>query len=326
VTTPDVYIERIGWSVGPVRRTVEESEAAGLVWSSSSALREAGFAFHHISGPETTAYTLARDAVAPMRDGLGDIGMILYSTCIPANANVGSEERFRETQDVKHLMDFPASHLQDELGLDRARVLGISQQACTGLLGALSLARSLLLTEPEIRRALCLTSDRFPPGARYEQSYNLISDGAAAAVVSLEPSAYRLVAAHGITNGALARASDEEAAGTFFAVGHRVITETIARAGLAIGDIAWCVMQNMNRQAMEILARLLRYDPARMVAPTQSEIAHVISGDNLINLERMDAAGTVRPGDRVLLFMAGYGLNWQCVVLEKRGEALGRIR
>jgi 3-oxoacyl-[acyl-carrier-protein] synthase-3 len=48
------------------------------------------------------------------------------------------------------------------------------------------------------------------------------------------------------------------------------------------------------------------------------EVAHLISGDNIVNLKYLDQEGTMRPGEKALLVMAGYGLNWQCVILEKR--------
>src|SRR6185295_16544441 len=134
---------------------------------------------------------------------------IVYATCLPCNANVGSWTRFEETRDVKHVMDFPASHLQADFGLDDAAVIGLGQQACTWMLGSLRVARALIATEREMNRILCLTADRFPKGALYEQSYNLISDGAAACIVSREPSAFEYVGGHQITNGALAAASDD---------------------------------------------------------------------------------------------------------------------
>ena len=312
-----VYVDHIGYALGEITRTVDEAAARGELLSSPAVLKEAGFYFHHVCGEGSTAYDLARRAVQNIQDRLGNIGAIIYSTCIPANANIGRQESFLESRDVKKLMDFPASHLQNDFALDRAIVIGLSQQACTGLLGSLRLAQALLLSEPEIERVLCLTSDRFPDGALYEQSYNLISDGAAACIVSLAPSSFRLLAVHGITNGALAQANDEETAGSFFAFSHRVIQETLIKARIAISDVAWFVAQNMNRKAVEILARLLKFDPARIVSPTLPEVAHVISGDNLINLKYLTERGQIRPGERVLLFMAGYGLNWQCVILEK---------
>jgi 3-oxoacyl-[acyl-carrier-protein] synthase-3 len=214
-------------------------------------------------------------------------------------------------------MDFPASHLQADLGLESASVVGLSQQACTGLLGALRIGRALMAAEPEIESALCLTADRFPDGALYSQSYNLISDGAAACILSRTGGAYRLVATHARTSGALARASDEEVAGTYFAQMHRVVHETLAKAGRNIGDVDWFVAQNMNRKGLEILARLLPIDASKVVAPTLGEIGHMISGDNLVNLKRLTEEGVIRPGETVLMAMAGYGLNWQCVILER---------
>ena len=313
----EVFVDHIGYALGEVTRTVEETGARGDLLSQPEVLREAGFCVHHVSGPRQTAYDFARQAVQTVERELGNVGAIIYSTCIPANAKIGRADTYLESRDVKNLMDFPASHLQSDFGLDRAIVIGLSQQACTGLLGSLRLAQALLRSEPETERVLCLTSDRFPEGALYEQSYNLISDGAAACVVSLAPASFRLLAAHGITNGALAQASDDETAGSFFAYTHRVIQETLAKAGLQISDVAWFVAQNMNRKATDILARLLKFDPGRAVSPTLPEVAHVISGDNLINLKYLAERGQIQGGERVLLCMAGYGLNWQCVILEK---------
>ena len=313
----EVFVDHIGYALGEVTRTVEETGAQGDLLSQPDVLREAGFCVHHVSGPRQTAYDFARQAVQTVERELGNVGAIIYSTCIPANANIGRADVYLESRDVKNLMDFPASHLQSDFGLDRAIVIGLSQQACTGLLGSLRLAQALLRSEPETERVLCLTSDRFPEGALYEQSYNLISDGAAACVVSLAPASFRLLAAHGITNGALAQASDDETAGSFFVYTHRVIQETLAKAGLQISDVAWFVAQNMNRKATDILARLLKFDPGRAVSPTLPEVAHVISGDNLINLKYLAERGQIQGGERVLLCMAGYGLNWQCVILEK---------
>jgi 3-oxoacyl-[acyl-carrier-protein] synthase-3 len=314
----EVFVDHIGYALGEVTRTVEETGARGDLLSQPEVLREAGFCVHHVSGPLQTAYDFARQAVQTVEHELGNVGAIIYSTCIPANANIGRSDAYLESRDVKNLMDFPASHLQSDFGLDRAIVIGLSQQACTGLLGSLRLAQALLRSEPETERVLCLTSDRFPEGALYEQSYNLISDGAAACVVSLAPASFRLLAAHGITNGALAQASDDETAGSFFVYTHRVIQETLAQAGLQMSDVAWLFAQNMNPKASDIHARLLRFDPGRVVSPTLPEVAHVISGDNLINLKYLIERGHIQCGERVLLCMTGYGLNWQCVILEKR--------
>ncbi len=311
-----VYVSHLAYSLGDIANTVEEAAAADLIVSKTVALREAGFSLHHVCSPQKSSYDLARDCVQAIRPNLGDIGAILYSTCIPLNASMISN-RFEVSRDVKDLMDFPASHLQEEFSLTRASVIGIVQQACTGMLGSLRLARALLLMEPDVQRVLCLSSDRFPEGALYEQSYNLISDGATCCVVSLEPQGYRLVATHAVTNGAMATASDDETVGTFFTYAHQVILETLNKAGLTMRDIHHVAAQNMNPSAWKILSRLLGFNFENVHSPTLSEIGHVISGDNIINLKHLDDSGSIQTGERVLMFMAGYGLNWQCVILEK---------
>ncbi|MFQ5930813.1 MAG: 3-oxoacyl-[acyl-carrier-protein] synthase III C-terminal domain-containing protein [Nitrospiraceae bacterium] len=314
----EVYVSHLSFELGDETHSVEEVVNSGKTLSSAAVLRDAGFVQHHVCRDGTTAYDLAKSAVERVRGHLGDIGAIVYATCIPINGNIGSEDRYRETRDVKHLMDFPASRLQCDFGLDRAIVVGLNQQACTGMLGSLQLAKMMLLTESATKRVLCVTSDRFPSGALFEQSYNLISDGAAACIASTEPGEYRLVAWHGITNGAMALASDDETVGSYFNYTHRVVQETLAKAGLAIQDIAWIIPQNMNVKGWQILGRLLPFDYERVYFRSMPEVAHLISGDNFVNLRYLESEGKIRPGERLLLTMAGYGLNWQCVILEKR--------
>src|SRR5262249_1169537 len=155
-----------------------------------------------VCGAGTRAYDLALRAVAPLRGELADVDAIVYATTLPCNGNVGDERQFHATGDVKHLMDFPVSRLQADLGLRPAQVFGLNQQACTGFLGAVNLARYVLAGEPAFARVLCLTADRFPEGAYYEQAYNLISDGAAACIVQREPTptGFRILGSHAITN------------------------------------------------------------------------------------------------------------------------------
>jgi 3-oxoacyl-[acyl-carrier-protein] synthase-3 len=255
--------------------------------------------------------------VEPLREDLQRAGAILYATCLPQNANLGDTEKFARTGDVKHLMDFPAGHLQADFGMDNAFVMGIGQQACTGLLGTLRMADLLLAGEPSLESVLCVTADRFPPGARYEQAYNLISDGAAAMIVSRKPAGYRIVACHAHTNGAWSQASDDETVGTFFNYTHKLAKETLAKAGMAVSDLAYIVTQNMNVKAWQILSRILGIGFDKVAFPTLAEAAHLISGDNIVNLMRLEEEGRVRSGDRLLLLMSGYGLNWQGIVVEK---------
>ncbi len=314
---PEVFLDHFGSALGSEKFGVEESAGAGRTHNPAAAFLRSGFRWHHICSDAETAYDLAREAVLSIGDGLGDPDAVVYATCIPANANLGDPGRFRETADVKHLMDFPVSRLQADLGLDRAFVVGVGQQACTSMLGSVRIAHGLIATDPSVSRVLCVSADRFPPGASYEQAYSLISDGAAACVVSRGAASYRLLACHQITNGAMVSADDDETVGSYFAYTHRLVHELLAKAGLTTADIDWIVPQNTDAKAWQILSRLLRIDGERVCCPTLADVAHVISGDNIINLSWLHDRGVVEPGQRLLLTMAGYGMNWQGVLLQR---------
>lgn len=313
-----VYLDHLSYALGDEAYTVQEAEILKRTVTSASALQDVGFSQHYVAGSNTTAYALAVQTVRAIQADLGAIDAVLYSTCIPMNGNVGDPEQFHETKDVKHLMDFPASRLQAEFGFDRAMILGLNQQACAAMLSSIRIAQMLIRQEGDIQRVLCITSDRFPEGALYEQAYNLISDGAACCIVSTVPKGFRIIACHGITNGAMAFASDDETASSYFTYSHRLILETIAKAGLKLTDIHWFIPQNINTKAIQILARLLKVPYERFYFPTVGSAGHVISGDNIINLKRLVDDDRVNPGEYALLLMAGYGLNWQCVILEKQ--------
>lgn len=308
-----VYAGLFSYALGECKFHVTESAAAGRLMSSAADLAEAGFAWHHICGPRTSAYDLAGSAVAQIAErGDLDPDAIVYATCLPGNGALDHDADYAATRDVKYLMDFPVSRLQADFGLDRAVAIGLNQQACTSLLGSLRIAAALLATEPDWSQILCVTADRFPDGAIYEQAYNLISDGAAACLVTRQPGEYRIVASHQITNGGLAQASDDETVGTYFSYMHRLVGETLRKAELEPADLARVVSQNTHSKAWTILSRLTGIDPASVVAPSLADVGHVISADNVVNL----AETSVNAGDRLLLVMAGFGLNWQATVLE----------
>jgi 3-oxoacyl-[acyl-carrier-protein] synthase-3 len=313
----DIFIHDLGTALGDQSFTVEESFAQKRIFSPVEQYREAGFARHRVCSPKVGAYQLARIAVQEIQDKIAESTAIIYATCLTMNGNIGSEEAFKTSRDVKFLMDYPASHLQADFDLMNAAVIGLNQQACTSMLGSLRLAKALLTTEAEQEKILCVTADRFPEGAYYEQAYNIISDGAAACVVSREPRGYRIVATHALTNGALAQATDDETVGSYFSYTHRLFTELLQKAEMSMADIDWIIPQNTNVNAWVILSRLLGVDQEKVYFRSIAEVGHIISSDNIVNLKRLEEEGKARPGQKILLFMAGFGLNWQAVILEK---------
>jgi 3-oxoacyl-[acyl-carrier-protein] synthase-3 len=313
----DLYLNNFSYALGSIARNAMQSEQAGDLLSGADALYDAGFDSHHICGDDETAYDLARNALQLSSFKPSEIDCICYATCIPINGSQPGAEKFSHSRDVKHLMNFPASRLQSEFEMTRAFVIGLNQQACTGMLGSIRLARNMLLAEPELKQVLCVTADRFPAGAIYEQAYNLISDGAAACTVSRQPEGFRILASHHITNGAMAVADDDQTVGSYFNYTHQVISETLTRAGLSMSDIRWVVPQNTNRKAWQILASLLQVSAESAWFESIGRCGHVISADNIINLADLEASGKLCQGDKLLTFMAGFGSNWQCLILEK---------
>ncbi len=303
-------------ALGSRKQTVEEAEAAGQLVSNASALRDAGFESHHLCLDDECSYRLAANAFRNSGVDPATIDTIIYSTCLPLNGNTGDIDTFNASADVKHLMHFPASELQSDFGMERAFVIGLNQQACTGMLGALRIARNMLHAERNLENILCITADRFPRNAKYEQSYNLISDGAAVCRISRSREGLRLIDVHHITNGAMVDASDDETVGSYFNYTCRLVEESLGRAGITLADIRFVVPQNTNRKAWQILSRLLGLDPSQAYFPSMATTGHVISADNIINLAALRESGELKPGDKILTFMAGYGSNWQCALLE----------
>ena len=312
----EVYLSHLASALGSNVEDLETAAGRGRLLSPVTALREAGFELHHFCAEGEDASALAFRCFAASGIEPARVDCIVYAHCLPQNGNVAPAKHFLASRDVKHLMDFPASRLQAEFGMTRAFVVGVSQQACTGMLGSVRLARSLLCAEPDLEAILCITADRFPPGAFYEQAYNLISDGAAACLVSREPGGYRYIASQHVTNGALAQASDDQTVGSYFTCVHDVVQATLARAGLAMRDVDWVVPQNTNEKAWQVLSHLLDVSVERAFLGPMAEHGHVISADNVMNLAALASSGRLARGDRVLTFMAGFGSNWQCLLLE----------
>lgn len=109
---------------------------------------------------------------------------------------------------------------------------------------------------------------------------------------------------------------NDETLGSYFAYLTLLITQTMARAERDVEDIAWVVPQNTNRAAWRIMPRLAGIAADRIWQPSLPENGHAISADTIVNLASLAASGRIRPGELVLLVVAGYGIDWQAAVLE----------
>ena len=313
----DTYLQQLGTSLGSELRTIREAEKAGVLVSSAQALQTSGFEQHFVCSADENAYQLACKALQDSKINTADVDCIIYANCLPQNANCHQHEVFEQSRDVKDLMVFPASKLQVKFGMENAFVIGLTQQACTCMLGSIRIAKNFLAAEENINNVLCISADNFPDNAYYEQAYNLISDGGAACLVSRKPQGFRILTVKHITNGAQACASDDETVGSYFSYIHQLINETLMQINKPIDAIDWVIPQNTNAKAWSILAALLGIDEDKAWFESLAHVGHVISADNIINLSKLDDSGKIKKGQLILLFMAGFGSNWQCMVVEK---------
>ncbi|HEY3747400.1 MAG TPA: hypothetical protein VGL17_14205, partial [Gemmatimonadaceae bacterium] len=143
-------------------QSVQRLEDESQLQSTPRTLESFGFANVHV-GIEESPYQLARDAVAKLMTEQAidpeSVGLVIYGgtpgvmAFSPAGDAAIGAAGFCTTDRFK----YPSARLQYDLGLSKAWAFGIDQMACTTLLGATRIARSLCMTEG-IERAICVAS------------------------------------------------------------------------------------------------------------------------------------------------------------------------
>ena len=290
--------------------------------SSAATLESFGFANVHV-GIEESPYQLARDAVAkliaeqsidPESVGLliygGTPGVMAFSPA--GDAAIGAagfctSDRFK----------YPSARLQYDLGLSRAWTFGVDQLACTTLLGATRIARSLCITEG-IERAICVSSDFFPLYAGREAIFNCTSDAACAVLVERDGSENRLVSATTVTKGYYwdTDARRDEVVASYFPTARHVAGLTIDNAGWSAADVDWIIPHNVSLRSWEILSGLLRLPNAQLWSRNIALHGHTLAGDTFINYRDALDAGAIERGQKVLMFSYGFGAHWTGMAVE----------
>ena len=285
-----------------------------LLDSSPAVLAEFGFCCAYIS--DRPAHELAlvalRRLLAQTAIDPESVDAIYFAGAIPSSHHV--------IPDGSALSGFtyPVARLQYECGLMNAEAVGISQNGCTGLMTAVSMAADHLMANPAARAVICISADVLPAGARREIIYNVISDGACALLVERDAARNRLLARTQITKGYYWNAcvGRNEIVAAYFPTARAIVDRTLADAGITVDDIAAVMPHNVSRRSWEILLPMLGIPMSRLFAENIPRTGHVIAADNFINLCDAIAAERVRPGDRALLFSFGFGANWASMVLE----------
>jgi 3-oxoacyl-[acyl-carrier-protein] synthase III len=317
----DISILGVSYAFPSASRGVEELALAGHLQSEPEMLQRAGFSRVHVAeqeSPYELGLASAQAVLAESGIDPAQVGLILYSGAaggtafLPGNLTEGDRGALR-TADRNN---FPATRLQYDLGLVNASVIGIDQLGGTSLFGAIRIARALCLTE-EISHVLCVTTDFMPTDAVRETVFTCTSDAACSVLVGNGNGRNRIVALHHLTKGFFWEADRlrDEILGAYFPNARQVIQKTLENAGWSAADVDWVIPHNVNLRSWEIVLMLTGLRKARLWSRNVPRDGHTLA-DNFINLRDALESGSVRPGDRVLLFGYGYGAHWTAIAME----------
>ncbi len=324
----DIGIDAVATYLPAATASLAELAMRGLLRGSVETLSSFGFGQVHLAG-EQSNFQMAMHAAEKLfsendidRD---EVGAILYSTALSSSATMWNPPRRKlpgdgvlRLDEIDDLFKYPASRLQSELDLPRASVVGINQIGCASTFAALRIARAMIAGEEDLDAVLCVSADKFPPGEPRDLVYNVISDGASAALVRRNATRNRIVACTQVTKGALwdGGSLENEIVAAYFPTAKSVIDRTLSKARLTIGDISLVIPHNVSARSWEILGKLIGCPPHLIYTENIECVGHTIASDNILNLETATAEGRISRGDYLLLFTFGYGLNWACMILE----------
>lgn len=303
-------------------RSVRQLAGDSMLESSPETLEAFGFSNVHV-GTSETPYDLAHEAVSRLlvENGIepDSVELLIYGgtpgtmAFSPADEADTASAGFCTTDRFK----YPSARLQYDLGLTSASVFGLDQLACTTLLGAVRIARSLCMTEG-IERAICVASEFFPMHAGREAIFNCTSDAACAVLVERNGARNRLVSGSTVTKGYYWNTDSmrDEVVASYFPTARFVAERTIDEAGWKPADVDWIIPHNVSMRSWQILSGLLRLPNAKLWSQNIALHGHTLAGDNFINYRDALDAGAIEAGQRVLLFSYGFGAHWTGLAVE----------
>ena len=216
-TPSTIGIARVTYRLPSTVLRLDELHSSGRLRSTPDMLASFGFRQAYIAESES-ALDLAMGAVGDLLDETGadpdEIGVILYAGALASSSILSTDPSTKgaalHVSDVMELFRYPVSRIQAEFGMTRATAIGVDQQACASLFSALRIGRDMLVAEPDLRAALCVASDTFPARASREMIYNVVSDGACAALLRKDWRGNRILACGHVTKGSFWNASTME--------------------------------------------------------------------------------------------------------------------
>lgn len=322
---PSVGIAGASYYLPATTQNVRELALNGLIAGDVAPLEAFGFSQARIARDEThvdMAVRAARSVLEETDTDPAEVDLVLYAGALASSSvapcvspPAGSVLHLTS---LAELFRYPASMLQQELDLTNAVVAGVNQQACASIFSAMQLGRSTLVADRDVHQVLCVASDRLPDGVPRDIIFNLVSDGACAALLRRDTPSNRILAYHQTTKPMVFgdASLDAEVIAAYFPTAVTVIETALRKARLSLDEIAWIIPHNVSLRSWEILLGMLRVPPQKLFSANIARVGHTMAADNLVNLRDAQDAGLLRTGDRLLLFTFGFGLNWSCMILE----------
>jgi len=310
---PLVGVTAIEYVLGSETVAVGDLETRGLLETPASRLQE--FGFHCVRLSREPSYELGLRAARKLLDAASvdpeSVEAIFYVGATPLSHAVG-------TDDPRSVFNYPVAQLQYELELTRAITIGVSQLGCAGLMTAVSLARSFLISHESATRVLCVSSDVLPAGSQREMIYNVISDGACALLVEKGAQKNRILSFHQVTKGYYwdLTTKKNEIAAAYFPTARAIMQDTLRDCGIDWPSVGLILPHNVSLRSWEILLGLVGAPAEILFSDNIARFGHVIAADNWINLRDAVDGGRIQPHDKLLLFTFGFGANWACMLLE----------
>ncbi|MDH4093937.1 MAG: ketoacyl-ACP synthase III [Betaproteobacteria bacterium] len=297
-------------------RVVTNDEFAARLDTSDAWIRErTGIVERHIADASQTSSDLALEASRAALSAAGvraeDIDLIVLATSTP-----------------DYVFPSTACLLQAKLGIKNCPAFDL-QAVCSGFVYALATADNFIRAGTH-RRALVVGAEVFSRILDWNDRGTcvLFGDGAGAVVLAagdrpgVHASVLRADGSHAgilsvpgnVCGGSIVGSPYLQMQGSQvfkFAVKvlDEVARETVAAAGMQLGDIDWLIPHQANVRILEATARKLGLPLERLVV-TVDHHGNTSAASVPLALDEFVRAGKIRPGHRVLLQGVGGGFTW----------------
>ncbi|MGW2819056.1 3-oxoacyl-[acyl-carrier-protein] synthase III C-terminal domain-containing protein [Streptomyces sp. NPDC001415] len=258
---------------------------------------------------------------------------LLLAAASGLDALRGREDRVRYVIQARTFVSSspdPTSSLRrvaEELGLRRAAVLSVTQQACASGMQAVDTARTLLAADGDPEAfALVLTGEKtFTPAARGVPRSNIGGEGAAAVLVRLGGArdGDRIL---GYASRTLGRFYDdvitgEESPAEFNKAYPGALAEVMRaaceEAGISFDDVDLVIPHNVNTISWRGVSGEVGIPMERIFLDNIPVTGHCFAADPFINYGTAAQRGLLRPGSCYLLTAVGLGATFSAMVVQR---------